>query len=53
MAVSASGVTLALEAVEVLILVMDEFFPDSSLALEAMWWGKFHFWQLLFGIKSL
>ena len=46
MAVSASVVTLALGAAEILILVMNGFCLDCSLALEAVWWGKFYFWQL-------
>lgn len=52
-AVAASVVTLAIGAVEILILVMNRFCLDSSLALEAVWWGKFHFWQLLFCIKRV
>lgn len=53
MAVSASVVTLALGAVEILILVVNTFCLDSSLALEVVWWGKFHFWQQLCGIESV
>lgn len=32
---------------------MNRFCLDSSLALEAVWWGKFHFWQQLFCIKNV
>ena len=49
----ASVVTLALGIIEILILVISRFYPDSSLALEDVWWGKFHFWQQLFRVKSV
>lgn len=49
----ASVVTLAQGIIEILILVMSRFYSDSRLALEDVWWGKFHFGQQLFHVKSV
>lgn len=53
MAVSAAVVALAPGAVEVLILVVNTFCLDSSLALESVWCRKFQFGQQLCGIKCV